>query len=70
MKHFFDICEYFKITPAEFFDIENKDLQLTKKLADATHNLNEEQMNLLIDIARNFYPQSPGKSGSKAGLDS
>lgn len=70
MKHFFDICEYFKITPAEFFDLENKDPQLTKELVDATHSLNEEQMKLLINIAKNFHLQPLGKSGLKTGLDS
>lgn len=70
MKHFFDICEYFKISPAEFFDVENKDPQLTKELVDASHSLNAEQMKLLIDIARNFHLQHPGKSAPKAGQDS
>lgn len=70
MKHFFDICEYFKISPAEFFDVENKDPQLTKELVDASHSLNAEQMKLLIDIARNFHLQPPGKSAPKAGQDS
>lgn len=60
MKHFFDICEYFKVSPAEFFDIENKDPQLTRELVDASRNLDERQMKLLIDIARNFHLQSPG----------
>lgn len=54
MKHFFDICDYFSITPVEFFDIGNKDPRLTRELVDASHNLSEEQMKLLIDIARNF----------------
>lgn len=59
MKHFFDICEYFDISPSEFFDIENKDPALTKELVAVARSLNEEQMKLLIDIARNFETQSP-----------
>lgn len=70
MKHFFDICEYFKISPTEFFDIENRDPYLTRELVEATHSLNEEQMKLLIDIASNFHLQPPGKSDPKAELDS
>lgn len=58
MKHFFDICEFFKITPSEFFDVENKDPQLTKELLAATRNMDEDQMRLLIDITNNFAKQS------------
>ena len=65
MKHFFDICEYFKITPAEFFDIENKDPHLTKELVEATHDLSTEQMNLLIAVARNFAKLTPAKYDSQ-----
>ena len=54
MQRFFDLCEYFQISPAEFFDIENKDPQLTKELVNAAHGLGEEEMKLLIDIARHF----------------
>lgn len=54
MKHFFDICEFFQISPSEFFDVENRDPALTKELIAAAHNLDEEQMKLLIDVARHF----------------
>lgn len=58
MQRFFDICEYFQITPAEFFDAGNRDPKLTKELVAAAHDLNEEQMKLLIDLARNLPKQS------------
>ncbi len=61
MKHFFDICEFFDISPSDFFDIENKDPQLTKELLAAARNLDEEQVKLLIDITKNFAKQSPQK---------
>jgi transcriptional regulator with XRE-family HTH domain len=70
MRHFFDICEYFKMSPAEFFDIENRDPQLTRELVSVTHNLNEVHMKLLIDIAKNFQPQHTGRSGPATGSDS
>ena len=44
MRHFFDICEYFKMSPAEFFDIENRDPQLTRELVSVTHNLNLQML--------------------------
>lgn len=65
MKQFFEICEFFNISPSDFFDIENKDPQLTKELVAATRNMDEEQMRLLIDIASNFDKQSP-KRGSNS----
>ncbi len=58
MGRFFDLCEYFQISPAEFFDVENKDPHLTRELVDATHNLNKEQMKLLIDLAKSLPKQS------------
>lgn len=63
MQRFFDLCEYFQISPAEFFDMGNKDPQLTKELVVATHGLDEEQMKLLIDIAQHFARRSPEKNG-------
>lgn len=65
MQRLFDLCEYFQISPAEFFDMENRDPHLTKELVNATHNLGEEEMKLLIDIAKHFAKQSPTKSGQK-----
>jgi len=58
MQRFFDICEYFQISPVEFFDVGNRDPKLTKELVAATHDLNEEQMKLLIDLAKNLSKQS------------
>lgn len=58
MKHFFEICEYFKLSPSEFFDIKNRDPQLTDELVEVARNLNDEQMKLLISIAKNFHLES------------
>lgn len=68
MERFFDLCDYFQISPAEFFDIENRDPQLTKDLMSIARRLDEEQIKLLISIAKNFEARSPEKHGSKQDL--
>lgn len=67
MRHFFDLCEYFQISPSEFFDVENKDPQLTQDLMKIARKLDEEQLKLLIDIAENFAAQTTGKHNSRQG---
>ena len=59
MKRFFDLCEYFKISPSEFFDMENKDPQLTDELMEVARKLDKDKLQLLIDIAKNFQDESP-----------
>lgn len=52
MTVFFYICEYFGISPMEFFDMENNDPAKSKELLEAIKNLNSEQMEHLIAIAK------------------
>lgn len=68
MKHFFDICEYFKITPSEFFDFENKDPQLTRALVNSAHGLDEKQMGLLIEVG-GYFQRASGRSDPKTETD-
>ena len=49
---FFYICEYFGISPMEFFDTENNNPTKSKELLDATKNLSSEQLEHLIAIAK------------------
>lgn len=48
----FYICEYFGISPMEFFDTENSNPTKLKELLDATKNLSSEQLEHLIAIAK------------------
>jgi len=50
----FWICEYFKITPKEFFDTETTAPVKVQELIDAVKGLNSEQLDNLIAIARNL----------------
>lgn len=52
MTVFFYICEYFGITPKDFFDVETSDPIKTKELTDAVKGLSREQLDHLIAIAK------------------
>lgn len=52
MTVFFYICEYFGISPMEFFDTENNNPAKAKELLDAIKNLSSEQLEHLIAIAK------------------
>lgn len=50
MSEFFAICNYFGITPGEFFDEENSNPQLVKKAAEEMKSLDEDDMRLIIQF--------------------
>lgn len=55
MPVFFYICEYFNITPQEFFDTGNVSPQLTKTLTEYTKGLSREQLETLVNVAKGFH---------------
>lgn len=52
MQAFFNICEYFGITPVEFFDTEVKDPKRTNRLLEAARGLSSEQIDHLVALAK------------------
>lgn len=52
MTVFFYICDYFKITPKEFFDIESTDPARSKELLDATKGLSKDSLDNLISLVK------------------
>lgn len=50
MDAFFDICEFFDITPGEFFDEELKDPTLIHEIMKKIKKLDEEDLLLLISV--------------------
>lgn len=48
MAEFFAICEYFGITPSEFFDPENKNPKLLNELIQTISMLSEEDLELTL----------------------
>ena len=51
MSEFLYICEYFGITPKEFFDEENSEPLLTEKLSALSKKLSKDDLNLLTELA-------------------
>ncbi|MGI6176044.1 MAG: helix-turn-helix domain-containing protein [Christensenellales bacterium] len=49
MNEFFSICEYFNITPAEFFDEGLENPELIKKAVKGLKNLNDDDMLLILN---------------------
>ena len=52
MSVFFYICDYFGITPKEFFDVETTNPLKTSKLAELSRSLSNEQLDLLLALIR------------------
>ena len=54
MKMFFYICDYFGITPKEFFDFEVSDLTKVNELMEISQKLNSNQLDILIRLAKDL----------------
>ena len=54
MASFFYFCDYFKISPMEFFDLDSNSPDKTAELIEITKSLPSEQIDLLIAIAKVF----------------
>ena len=50
MSLFFYICDYFGITPLEFFDMDNSDPAKIRQIAEASKGLTSEQLIHVIAI--------------------
>ena len=52
MSEFLYICEYFNITPKEFFDEDNNNPALINDLVTNSSKLNDEDLLVLISMAK------------------
>lgn len=50
LTEFFSICDYFGITPQEFFDAEHKDPALTGKAIDEIKRLDDEDTLMILTL--------------------
>lgn len=48
MKEFLSICEYFEITPQQFFDVSIQTPELIQKAIDGMQKLDESDMLMLL----------------------
>ena len=54
MGQFLEICEYFQITPMQFFDKDSRYPQTIRLAMDEMRHLSEKDMSLLLEIIRRF----------------
>ena len=54
MSMFLYICEYFKITPQEFFDEESEYPKLIQDILKESKKLNKESLESLLVIIKNM----------------
>lgn len=52
MSEFLTICDYFGITPIEFFSANKNELLLIKELDYEAENLNKDDLDILIKLAK------------------
>ncbi len=50
MKEFFAICDYFKITPSQFFDTSTQNPELIQKALDGMKQLSESDQLILLSL--------------------
>ena len=50
MKQFLNICEYFEITPLQFFDATENTPQLVKKALDGIRTLSDDDLIILLGL--------------------
>lgn len=50
MKEFFGICDYFGISPQEFFNISNNNPEFVKKAVNGMNTLSERDQLLILEI--------------------
>lgn len=60
MKQFLNICEYFEITPLQFFDSEEVNPQLMKKALDGMRTLKDEDLIMLTGSENGCNPDKAG----------
>lgn len=52
MSEFLTICDYFGITPLEFFDTNDNEIILLKELNKEINKMNKDDINLLTQMAK------------------
>lgn len=52
MSEFFSICNYFNITPIEFFDRQHSNPELLSKAIEEIKNLDDDDMLLMLTLIK------------------
>lgn len=56
MESFLDICDYFEITPSDFFDEQSENPLLTRDILIKLNALSEKDLSLLLEIMEAAEP--------------
>jgi len=54
LKEFFAICDYFGLTPQQFFDESEKHPALVQRALNGLKELSEEDLRMVVDIIERF----------------
>lgn len=54
MRAFLYLCEYFKITPAEFFNEKNEHPVLMSEIITESEHLSENSLKIIIELMKNM----------------
>jgi transcriptional regulator with XRE-family HTH domain len=57
MSEFFSICDYFQITPEEFFDTKHSNPELLSKAIEELRYLNDEDLLLILTLIKRIKKQ-------------
>ena len=61
LSEFFSICDYFEISPIEFFDTKHSNPELLTKAIEELKSLNDEDMLLILTIINRFKKNESSK---------
>lgn len=67
MKQFLNICEYFEITPLQFFDAQENNPQLIKKALDGMRKMSDDDLIMLIGFISRLNTEKPARSHALYG---
>ena len=52
LKEFFSICEYFGLTPQQFFDESTQSPDLIQKAIEEMKKLNDDDLNMVLSLIK------------------
>lgn len=55
----FYICDYFKITPLDFFDADNQNPEKLQQIIEALKKLDDEQLNIVMEVIKGLSKNAP-----------
>lgn len=61
MKQFLNICEYFEITPLQFFDDTENTPQLVRKALDGIRTLSDDDLIILLGLIARLNQENDGR---------